>query len=135
MGLSLCDLRGDGVIYSQATAFLGGIYKGVILNPFFYWYAFCKASLALTAFESGGRMKFGSAMTSKVLGTVLLTVAGTAYSAPAHAGFWDWLQEVFGQGGTWSGSGPAAVPEPATLALFATGVAAVSLLRRRRKKD
>jgi len=79
-------------------------------------------------------MKFGSAFTSKAVGLILLTGVGSAFSAPAHAGLFDWIFDLIGKGPT-GGSGPVSVPEPATLALFATGIAAVGLMRRRRKKD
>ncbi len=76
-------------------------------------------------------MKLRSILTSKVLGLVLLTAAASSYASPAHAGLFDFIWEIFGKNPPTRT--PVSVPEPATLALFATGVAAMSLLRRGRK--
>ena len=79
-------------------------------------------------------MQFGSGLFSKVLALSLLVSVGMGISGPAEAGtFSDWLADLIR---IWQGSGPTdavSVPEPATLALFATGAAAVGLLRRRKK--
>jgi hypothetical protein len=71
----------------------------------------------------------------KLLGLVMLTGAGSAFSAPAQAGgFFDFLIDLFGGRNPGSNlNGPVSVPEPAALALFATGAIAVGLMRRRKK--
>ncbi len=70
----------------------------------------------------------GSGIVGKVLLSAVLVGVGMGVSSPAEASIWDWLSNLFGQK-------PVQVPEPATLALFATGAAAVAMMRRRGKKD
>jgi len=74
-------------------------------------------------------MQFGSGLVGKLLVLALLVGVGVGVSSPVEAGsLLDWWLGLIGKN-------PVSVPEPATLALFATGVAAVGLMRRRRLKQ
>ena len=72
-------------------------------------------------------MQLGSGF-NKLLALTLLVGVASGISSPAEAGIFDWWLNLIG-------NQPTRVPEPATLALFATGVASVAFLRRRRKHD
>jgi hypothetical protein len=71
-------------------------------------------------------MQRGSGLKSLALALMLCTAVGM--SSPAEAGILDWLFGLLN-------SKPVRVPEPATLALFATGIAGVALARKRRNRS
>ena len=73
-------------------------------------------------------MQFGPGFVSKSLGLVLLGTVAAGMSSPAEAGILDWWFDLIGK------DTPVRVPEPATLALFATGAAALRLIKRRPSK-